>query len=89
MFSATKFVVAGALLALFGGFLLSGVLTQQPSDDRPQPSAHQHRRPPRPSRPLPRRVSRRQTSRPQPPPPTSCPVWTSSPKRSSRGCSGC
>ena len=34
MFSATKFVVAGAIVALFGGFLLSGVLTQQPSDDR-------------------------------------------------------
>jgi len=34
MFSATKFVVAGVIVALFGGFLLSGVLTQ-PSDDRP------------------------------------------------------
>jgi hypothetical protein len=34
MFSATKFVVAGAVVALFGGFLLTGVLTQ-PSDDRP------------------------------------------------------
>ena len=34
MFSATKVPVAGAVLALFGGFLLSGVLTQQPSDDR-------------------------------------------------------
>jgi len=33
MFSATKFVVAGAIVALFGGFLLSGVLTQQPSDE--------------------------------------------------------
>jgi len=33
MFSATKFVVAGAIVALFGGFVLSGVLTQQPSDD--------------------------------------------------------
>ena len=33
MFSATKFVVAGAIVALFGGFLLTGVLTQ-PSDDR-------------------------------------------------------
>jgi hypothetical protein len=33
MFNATKFVVAGAIVALFGGFLLSGVLTQ-PSEDR-------------------------------------------------------
>jgi hypothetical protein len=32
MFSATKFVVAGVIVALFGGFLLSGVVTQ-PSDD--------------------------------------------------------
>ena len=32
MFSAAKFVVAGALVALFGGFLLSGVLTQ-PSEE--------------------------------------------------------
>ena len=34
MFSATKFVVAGAIVALFGGFLLAGVLTQ-PSDEQP------------------------------------------------------
>ena len=33
MVSATKFVVAGAIVALFGGFLLSGVLTQ-PSDEK-------------------------------------------------------
>jgi hypothetical protein len=32
MFSATRFVVAGAIVALFGGFLLAGGLTQ-PSDD--------------------------------------------------------
>jgi hypothetical protein len=32
MFGATKFVVAGVIVALFGGFLLSGVLTQ-PSDE--------------------------------------------------------
>ncbi len=32
LFNATKFVVAGAIVALFGGFLLSGVLTA-PSDD--------------------------------------------------------
>jgi hypothetical protein len=32
MFSATKFAVAGAIVALFGGFLLAGVLTQ-PSDE--------------------------------------------------------
>jgi hypothetical protein len=32
MFSATKFVVAGAIVALFGGFLLAGVLTQ-PSEE--------------------------------------------------------
>ena len=29
MFSATKFVVAGAIVALFGGFLLAGVLTRR------------------------------------------------------------
>ena len=39
MFSATKFLVAGAIVALFGGFLLSGVLTQQPSDEPPPPAA--------------------------------------------------
>jgi len=33
MFSATKFVVAGVIVALFGGFLLSGVPTQ-PNDER-------------------------------------------------------
>ena len=32
MFSATKFVVAGAIVALFGGFLLSGVLLRQPGE---------------------------------------------------------
>lgn len=32
MFSATKFVLAGAIVALFGGFLMAGVLTQ-PSDE--------------------------------------------------------
>jgi WD40 repeat protein len=37
MFSATKFVVAGAIVALFGGFLMAGVLTQ-PSDE-PVPAA--------------------------------------------------
>ena len=35
MFSATKFVVAGAIVALFGGFLLSGVLTQQGDEQLP------------------------------------------------------
>jgi hypothetical protein len=38
MFSATKFVVAGVIVALFGGFLLAGVLPLKPSDD-PQPAA--------------------------------------------------
>ncbi len=33
MFSATKFVVAGVIVALFGGFLLAGVLTQQQSQE--------------------------------------------------------
>jgi hypothetical protein len=33
MFSATKFVVAGGIVALFGGFLLAGVLTTQPSEE--------------------------------------------------------
>ena len=35
MFGATKFVVAGAIVALFGGFLLSGVLTQQGDESLP------------------------------------------------------
>ena len=34
IFSALKFVVAGAIVALFGGFLLSAVLTQQPSEEQ-------------------------------------------------------
>jgi hypothetical protein len=33
MFSATKFVVVGVIVALFAGFLLGGVLTQQPSEE--------------------------------------------------------
>jgi len=33
MFSATKFVVAGVIVALFGGFLLTGVLTTQQGDE--------------------------------------------------------
>jgi len=33
MFSATKFVVAGVIVALFGGFLLTGALQQQLSDE--------------------------------------------------------
>ena len=32
MFSATKFLIAGAIVALIGGYLLTGPLTQQPSD---------------------------------------------------------
>ncbi len=39
MFSATKFVVAAAIVALFGGFLLSGILKQQPSDEPLPPAA--------------------------------------------------
>jgi hypothetical protein len=35
MFSATKFVVAGVIVALFGGFLLTGVLTQQGEETTP------------------------------------------------------
>jgi hypothetical protein len=35
MFSATKFVVAGVIVALFGGFLLSGVLTTQQQESVP------------------------------------------------------
>ena len=38
MFSATKFAMAAVIVALFGGFLLSGVLTQQPGDE-PIPAA--------------------------------------------------
>ncbi len=37
MFSATKFVVAGAIVALFGGFLLAGLLAQR--SDEPLPPA--------------------------------------------------
>ena len=33
MFSATKFLVAGAIVALFGGFLLVGLLTRQQSEE--------------------------------------------------------
>jgi hypothetical protein len=33
MFNATKFVVAGVIVALFGGFLLSGVLTTPQGDE--------------------------------------------------------
>jgi len=35
MFSATKFVVAAVIVALFGGFLLAGVLTQQGEEPLP------------------------------------------------------
>jgi hypothetical protein len=35
MFSATKFVVAGAIVALFGGFLVVGVLTQPSEESAP------------------------------------------------------
>ena len=35
MFSATKSVVAGVIVALFGGFLLAGVLTTQPGEVTP------------------------------------------------------
>jgi hypothetical protein len=38
MFSATKFIVAGAIVALVGGFLLTGPLSQRSSDGR-QPAA--------------------------------------------------
>ena len=38
MFSALTFVAAAAIVVLFGGFLLSGVLTTQP-DDEPAPAA--------------------------------------------------
>jgi len=39
MFSATKFVVAGAIVALFGGFLLSGILTQPSKEPLPPAAA--------------------------------------------------
>ena len=39
MFSAAKVVVAGAIVAVFGGLLLAGVLTTQPSDETPQAGA--------------------------------------------------
>ena len=37
MFSALKFVAAGVIVALFGGFLLAGVLTT-PSDEEMAPA---------------------------------------------------
>ena len=39
MFSATKFVVAGVIVALFGGFLVAGVLTTQQQGDESVPAA--------------------------------------------------
>ena len=39
MFSATKFLVAGVIVALFGGLVLTGVFTQQPSEGRLEPAA--------------------------------------------------
>ena len=33
MFSALKFVAAGVIVALFGGFLLAGILTTPQGDD--------------------------------------------------------
>ena len=33
MFSAVKFIAAGVIVALFGGFLLAGVLTTQQGDE--------------------------------------------------------
>jgi hypothetical protein len=33
MFSVVKFIAAGAIVALFGGFLLAGILTTQPGDE--------------------------------------------------------
>jgi len=44
MFSATKFVVAGVIVALFGGFLLTSVMTQ-PRDDSRAPVGAQASRP--------------------------------------------
>ncbi len=35
VFSATRFVVAGAIVALFGGFLLAGVVTRPRDESRP------------------------------------------------------
>ena len=45
MFSATKFVVAGAIVALFGGFLLSGVLTPEGKETAPIVGASASARP--------------------------------------------
>jgi len=39
MLSATKFLVAGAMVALFGGFLLAGVLTQPSEESVPGAAA--------------------------------------------------
>ncbi len=39
MFSATRFVVAGVIVALFGSFLLAGVLTQPRGETQPVPGA--------------------------------------------------
>lgn len=46
MFSATKFVIAGVIVARFGGLLLAGVLTQQGDETLPAVGASQSAAPP-------------------------------------------
>ena len=45
MFSATKFVFAGAIVALFGGFLLAGVLPSEPTEPQPPAAATESAQP--------------------------------------------
>ena len=52
MFSATKFVAAGAIVALFGGFLLTGVLTQ-PSEEQAPAAVASASAPAEPTHPVP------------------------------------
>ena len=44
MFSALKFVTASVIVALFGGFLLSGILTSPQADEEKQEACNRQRR---------------------------------------------
>lgn len=49
MFGVTKYVVAGAIVALFGGILVTGVLTTEPSHEQPAAVASSAAVPPIPT----------------------------------------
>jgi hypothetical protein len=78
MFGAMKFVVAGVIVALFGGIIMTGVLTTKPEEETvpaveasalaspssaPQPSATPER--PAPASPAPAQVAPSPTTRPE------------------------